>query len=67
MVLARDLYQCKIQGEGCTRVATQAHHLHGKRYGDDPRYLVAACRTCNLAAGDPTSGGDPPPQPRTQW
>jgi hypothetical protein len=44
-----------------------AHHTLGRaRTGDDPRYLVGACETCNLAIGDPTSG-DPEAVAVTQW
>lgn len=77
-VLARDGYRCQVALPGtwttrdgqvrrCLGVATHAHHLRGKRYGDDPRYIVAACEPCNLRVGDPTKTPDPPPQPRTQW
>lgn len=38
----------------CTGHATQVHHVYGRAVtGDDPRYLVATCRACNLAAGEP--------------
>lgn len=48
-------------------VAGHAHHLDGKRNGDDPSRIVAACPACNLAIGDPARARDPEPRPRTQW
>lgn len=70
LILARDGYRCRIRIPGtCTGTATQVHHVHGKAVtGDDPQFLVAACRECNLKTGDPTKQTqDPKPQPRTQW
>lgn len=69
-ILKRDRYLCQLKLEGCTvtaplaggwKHAGQAHHLHGRSKGDDPAYLVAACRNCNLQVGDPTAG-DPEPE-----
>lgn len=52
----------------CTHRATHAHHTRGRQTtGDDPAHIVAACRPCNLAIGDPTKAPDPPPKPRTRW
>jgi hypothetical protein len=51
-------------------VATHVHHTHGRGVtGDDPAYLVASCRSCNLTIGDPTRPdvADPAPRPHTQW
>lgn len=46
-----------------------AHHTLGRaRTGDDPRYIVGACSTCNLKIGNPVnSGGDPPVTAVTSW
>lgn len=45
-----------------------AHHTLGRaRTGDDPRHIVGACSTCNLAIGEPTEAGDPPTVPVTRW
>lgn len=77
-VLARDGHHCRAHRDGwCTRVpgthqcderATQVHHTHGRATtGDDPRYLVAACKPCNLHIGDPTQHTDPPNKAVTQW
>lgn len=75
-ILARDGWQCQIQGPHCTARSkgdlmhqqAHVHHTHGRsQTGDDPTYLQAACRTCNLSIGDPTTTTDPTPQPRTRW
>ena len=82
-VLARDSYQCRAHADGwcakanrstehtCTGRADQtgghAHHVYGKRFGDDPAYIVAACKACNLHIGDPDRQPDPQPEPRTRW
>jgi 5-methylcytosine-specific restriction endonuclease McrA len=67
-VLARDGYRCRLQLEGCTTVASHVHHTLGRAVsGDDPAHLVSACRSCNLAVGDPTRSRDPVPRPRTRW
>ena len=65
-VLLRDGHRCQIRLPGCTTIASQAHHLHGKAAGDDPAGLVAACKPCNLQVGDP-SAQDPTPAGRTHW
>ena len=82
VVLARNLAtnqgrcQLAIPGTWTTRLgevrrclgqADCVHHPYGKRYGDDPAYLMAACTPCNLKVGDPTKAADPKPEPRTQW
>lgn len=49
------------------RPLLHAHHVLGRGVtGDDPAQMVASCESCNLAAGDPTSG-DPAPRPMTRW
>lgn len=79
-VLARDNRRCRAHLEGwcarsgrpgrhtCTGQATHAHHTRGRRItGDDPRYIIAACKACNLYIGDPSTAADPPCTPVTQW
>lgn len=45
----------------------EAHHTQGKAVtGDDPRHIVAACRACNQAIGQPKQP-DQRPRPRTNW
>jgi hypothetical protein len=46
-----------------------AHHTLGReRTGDDPRFIVGACSTCNLKIGDPGDvPGDPACVPVTKW
>lgn len=78
-VLARDGYRCRAHDEGwcaragrrgphtCTVLATHVHHTRGKRMGDHPAYLVAACEPCNLYIGKPVEVADPPAAPITQW
>lgn len=71
-VLRRDGYVCQLRILGiCTYKATHVHHIKGKKFGDDPAWLVAACMACNLHVGDPTTHYDagtsrPPidPEPR---
>lgn len=68
VVLARDGYRCRLKIKGtCVGTATHVHHVRGKRHGDDPRWLVAACAPCNLKVGDPARTPDPPATPITQW
>jgi 5-methylcytosine-specific restriction endonuclease McrA len=53
-VLARDRNLCQVGLPGCTITATCVHHTVGRAVsGDDPRYLVAACQSCNLRIGEP--------------
>lgn len=67
-VLDRDRYQCQLALPGvCTSKATHVHHLVGKRYGDHPSLLVAACQACNLKTGNPERTTDPKPKPMTRW
>jgi 5-methylcytosine-specific restriction endonuclease McrA len=76
-ILIRDQYQCKLALPGewpvwggmarCTVVATQVHHTRGRAVtGDDPAYLVAACKACNLKVGQPTTT-DPTHMEVTEW
>lgn len=45
-----------------------AHHTLGRgKTGDDPRYIVGACETCNLKIGEPDAVGDPPARAVTAW
>lgn len=58
----------KPEERRCTKIPTQVHHTLGRAItGDDPRYLVATCRNCNLRAGDPSKAGDPVAKPVSQW
>lgn len=67
LVLARDGNRCRLQLDGCTTVATHAHHTQPRELvGDDPRYLLGACRACNLKLGDPRKL-DPMPRPGQWW
>jgi hypothetical protein len=81
-VLLRDAYRCRIAYPGtwrtrdgelrrCLELADCVHHLDGKRYGDNPDRLVAACTPCNLRAGEPDPPGrdqrDPAGVSVTQW
>ncbi len=47
--------RCRLAvADVCTLAATQVHHVRGRAAtGDDPRWLVASCRPCNLHVGDP--------------
>jgi len=57
---------CRLQlPEVCTGKATQVHHTRGKEFGDDPAYLMAVCRACNLKVGKPMT--DPPGQRLSHW
>lgn len=48
--------------------AGHAHHTIGRDVtGDDPAHIIAACRACNLAIGEPVKYHDPDPRPRTAW
>lgn len=69
-VLDRDEYRCRLQKDGCTTIATQGHHTRPRELvGDDPRYVIAACGSCNKKEGAPDkpSAHDPQPRPRTKW
>lgn len=69
-------WQVVVRGEGgyraeprrCTGVATEVHHLLGRKVtGDDRRYLRATCMNCNRKAGEPLAGPDPAVAPVTAW
>lgn len=81
-VLARDGYRCRIALPGvwrtrdgqlrrCAGVADCVHHRDGKKYGDSPHRLVAACTPCNLRIGDPDAPRAAQPDPvgvgLTRW
>lgn len=68
-VLARDGQVCRVQIPGvCTGHATHVHHTLGRRVtGDDPAYLVASCKACNLHLGEPDPTRDPEPRQVTKW
>lgn len=69
-MLLRDKYRCQLRtSKDCTGVATHVHHIQDRDVvGDDPRWLVAACRECNTSYGSPTQEkyGDPAPR-RPSW
>jgi len=66
-VLERDGHVCQLRLPCCTYRATEAHHTLGRgRTGDDPQYMVASCKPCNLQVGDPTHV-DPQPTIKTWW
>jgi len=46
---------CQVGIEAvCTGQSDTVHHTQGRAVtGDDPRYLVACCRACNLHIGEP--------------
>jgi len=45
----------KCEGDG-SAVVTHAHHVHGRAAtGDDSRFIVASCASCNLHIGDPAA------------
>lgn len=49
------------------RPLLHVHHTAGRgATGDDPRWMLASCESCNLAAGDPARE-DPAPRPLTNW
>lgn len=51
----------------CTGQATCVHHTQGRAItGDDPRYLVASCKPCNLHIGQP-SRNNPQPRKISKW
>lgn len=61
-------HTCTIKAHLGGPHAGHAHHTLGKAItGDNPAHIIAACRACNLAIGDPTQGGDPPGRSATQW
>lgn len=66
-VLVRDQQRCQLQLDGCTTIATQAHHTRSReQVGDDPAWLLASCAPCNQRAGEP-GRGDPAPTPSRWW
>lgn len=51
---------------GGDRALLQVHHVRGLATGDDPTYLLAVCRACNLATGRPERR-DASPRVVTRW
>jgi 5-methylcytosine-specific restriction endonuclease McrA len=56
-VLTRDQWVCQLCEQPIDPLlihphprSPQVHHIHGKALGDDPRFLQAAHRDCNLKA-----------------
>lgn len=59
--------RCTLRLQGCTGRATQAHHTRDRALvGDDPRYLVATCASCNRKAGRPEATS-PKPKRVSRW
>jgi hypothetical protein len=63
-------YLCRAHEEGwcnhkpgphtCTTRPTEGHHTRGRALtGDNPDFIVASCKACNLHIGDPTTGIQP--------
>ncbi len=53
-ILRRDQWRCRIDGPGCTRLATSVDHIVPLALGGarlDPANLRAACGHCNSARG----------------
>ena len=67
-MLERDEYMCQLRiPNKCEGRANEAHHTLGKAVtGDDPKYMVASCKPCNLHIGDPTAI-DPIPHVVEWW
>lgn len=70
-VLAENLItnggRCAVALDVCTGAAEEVHHTKGRAVtGDDPRFLVATCKACNLKLGDVTVAS-PEPRPVTKW
>lgn len=73
LVLIRDGWVCRLCGEAINPSlrtphprSAEVHHVRGKEYGDDPRYLIACHRECNLKLGDPNKH-DPRPRKVDRW
>lgn len=60
--------QCQAGVAGvCTGLADTVHHTLGRAVtGDDMRYLIAVCRSCNLHIGEP-GRHSPTPKIITKW
>lgn len=59
--------RCTLRLRGCIGQADTVHHVLGRGVtGDDPRYLVATCRACNLRVGEPGQGS-PSPKRVSRW
>lgn len=67
-VLERDDHRCQIRiADCCTTIADTVHHTLGWAItGDNPAFLVAACKACNLRIGEP-KGNDEQPRRTTRW
>ncbi|WP_030437381.1 hypothetical protein [Actinoplanes subtropicus] len=47
-------HQCTGRADLTGPHAGHAHHVYGRAVtGDDPQFVVSACRSCNLAIGEP--------------
>ena len=51
LVLQRDGYICRLKYSGCTRIATEVHHIQpledAPDLGLDPDNLIAVCWSCH--------------------
>lgn len=67
-VLERDAYRCRIKiMDCCTTIATTVHHTVGQAItGNNPEFLVAACRECNRRVGSPDNNNHEPRR-TTRW
>lgn len=73
----RVLIQNQISNQGkcrlaiddvCTGRANTVHHTLGRAVtGDDPRYLMAVCKACNLHVGEPAKHKQPPSVIQGHW
>ena len=66
-VLERDQGRCQLRLDGCTTLATCAHHTRPRELvGDNPAYVVGSCESCNNRVADPAAA-DPQPRPAKWW
>lgn len=61
-------HECTGRAELGGPHAGHAHHVNGRAVtGDDERFILAACRACNLAIGRPGAAADRPNEGVTKW
>lgn len=68
-VLNRDGHVCQVRGPRCTGLATHVDHMapwFGRPEDVPINLLRAACRTCNIGQGAPTTEHLEPVR-RTRW
>jgi len=68
-VLARDRWKCQIQGNDCTKRATEVDHIIRREDGgtDGTENLRAACGKCNRGRERERVRIEPPPRRVTNW